>query len=76
MTAAGSFDPAVAWDLIESEQVNIAVIVGNAMAAPLIDRYLEHPVDASSMMAFGSGGAVLSPGGEAAHARGPPERAW
>ena len=61
MTAAGSFDPAVAWDLIESEQVNIAVIVGNAMAAPLIDRYLEHPVDASSMMAFGSGGAVLSP---------------
>jgi 3-oxocholest-4-en-26-oate---CoA ligase len=61
MTPAGSFDPAVAWDLIESEQVNIAVIVGNAMAAPLIDRYLEHPVDASSMMAFGSGGAVLSP---------------
>ncbi|MBV9950472.1 MAG: acyl-CoA synthetase [Acidimicrobiia bacterium] len=58
---AGSFDPAVAWRLIEQEGAHIAVIVGNAMAAPLIDRYLEDPVDASSLMAFGSGGAVLSP---------------
>jgi acyl-CoA synthetase (AMP-forming)/AMP-acid ligase II len=58
---AGSFDPAAAWRLIEQEGAHIAVIVGNAMAAPLIDSYLEDPVDASSLMAFGSGGAVLSP---------------
>jgi acyl-CoA synthetase (AMP-forming)/AMP-acid ligase II len=58
---AGSFDPAAAWRLIEQEGAHIAVIVGNAMAAPLIDSYVEEPVDASSLMAFGSGGAVLSP---------------
>jgi acyl-CoA synthetase (AMP-forming)/AMP-acid ligase II len=61
LTPGGSFDPAVAWELIEREGVHIAVIVGNAMAGPLVDRYLEHPVDASSMIGFGSGGAVLSP---------------
>ena len=74
MTAAGSFDPAVAWDLIESEQVNIAVIVGNAMAAPLIDRYARAPrrrvVDDG--LRVRRRGAVA--GGEAAHAGGPPER--
>jgi acyl-CoA synthetase (AMP-forming)/AMP-acid ligase II len=57
----GSFDPAEAWRLIEEERAHIAVIVGNAMAGPLVDRYVEHPVDASSLMAIGSGGAVLSP---------------
>jgi acyl-CoA synthetase (AMP-forming)/AMP-acid ligase II len=61
LTPPASFDPAVAWDLIEAEGVHVAVIVGNAMAGPMIDRYVEHPVDASSMFAFGSGGAVLSP---------------
>jgi acyl-CoA synthetase (AMP-forming)/AMP-acid ligase II len=56
----GPFDPATAWDLIAKESVNLVVLVGNAMATPLIDRYTDHPVDAPSLFAIASGGAVLS----------------
>jgi acyl-CoA synthetase (AMP-forming)/AMP-acid ligase II len=57
----GPFDPVAAWDLVAAEGVNVMVLVGNAMAGPMVDRYREHPVDASSLIVFGSGGAVLSP---------------
>ena len=58
----GRFDPATIWELVTREKVFILVLVGDAMARPLVeelaangDRY-----DASSLWVIGSGGAVLS----------------
>jgi len=61
LTGGGSFDPAGCWELVVAEGANVIVVVGNAMAGPLVDHYVEHPVDASRLFAIGSGGAVLSP---------------
>jgi len=60
----GHFDPAAAWRLVGTEAVNILVVVGDAMARPLLDELGAHPgrYDTSSLMALGSGGAVLSAG--------------
>jgi acyl-CoA synthetase (AMP-forming)/AMP-acid ligase II len=59
----GAFDPAEIWRLVEAEGVNAVVLVGDAMARPLIAALAEDPdrYDLSSLLAFGSGGAVLSP---------------
>ena len=59
----GVFDPAAAWRLVEVERVNVLVVVGDAMARPLLDVLAAAPDrhDLSSLMAVGSGGAVLSP---------------
>lgn len=59
----GIFDPSEVWRLVEAEAVNAVVLVGDAMARPLVDALSEDPAryDLSSLMAFGSGGAVLSP---------------
>jgi acyl-CoA synthetase (AMP-forming)/AMP-acid ligase II len=59
----GVFDPAAVWRLVEAERVNALVVVGDAMARPLIDALAAAPDrhDLSSLMAVGSGGAVLSP---------------
>jgi len=59
----GVFDPVVVWRLVETEQVNALVVVGDAMARPLLDVLAAAPDrhDLSSLMAVGSGGAVLSP---------------
>ncbi len=62
----GRFDPAEVLRLVAAEQVNILVVVGDAMAGPILDE-LDRLVatgatlDASSLMAVGSGGALLSP---------------
>jgi acyl-CoA synthetase (AMP-forming)/AMP-acid ligase II len=60
---SGRFDPGAAWRLVGKESVNILVVVGDAMARPLLDELEAHPADydTSSLMAVGSGGAVLSP---------------
>jgi acyl-CoA synthetase (AMP-forming)/AMP-acid ligase II len=59
----GRFDPAAVWRLVGAETVNIVVVVGDAMARPLLDELDAHPdrYDTSSLVAVGSGGAVLSP---------------
>jgi acyl-CoA synthetase (AMP-forming)/AMP-acid ligase II len=59
----GRFDPAAAWRLVGEEAVNILVVVGDAMARPLLDELDAHQgdYDTSSLMAVGSGGALLSP---------------
>ena len=56
----GSLDPAEVWRLVEAERVNLLVLVGNAMARPLVDHLAAHPVDTSTLFAIGSGGAILS----------------
>jgi acyl-CoA synthetase (AMP-forming)/AMP-acid ligase II len=59
----GHFEPAEVWRLVEAERVNAIVVVGDAMARPLLDALAADPgrYDLSSLMAVGSGGAVLSP---------------
>ena len=59
----GNFDPAEVWRLVEAERVNAIVLVGDAMARPLLDALAEDQGrrDVSSLLAVGSGGAVLSP---------------
>ncbi len=59
----GHFDPAATWHLVGTESVNILVVVGDAMARPLLDELDVHRAryDISSLVAVGSGGAVLSP---------------
>jgi acyl-CoA synthetase (AMP-forming)/AMP-acid ligase II len=58
----GRFDPPTIWSLVERERVFILVIVGDAMARPLLDELEAHPgrSDTSSLWVIGSGGAVLS----------------
>jgi 3-oxocholest-4-en-26-oate---CoA ligase len=62
----GRFDPDTIWRLVGDEKVFTLVIVGDAMARPLMDS-LEaaadagHPFDTSSLVVIGSGGAILAP---------------
>lgn len=62
-TAGGAFDPDEVWCLVGSERVNAIAVVGDAMVRPLLDVLAASPerYDLSSLMAVGSGGAVLSP---------------
>src|SRR5664280_1042397 len=62
-TPGGIFDPLEVWRLVEAERVNAVVVVGDAMARPLLDVLAADPdrFDLSSLIAIGSGGAVLSP---------------
>lgn len=59
----GRFDPDTTWRLVDEEAVNVVVIVGDAMAIPLVETLETQPGrhDLSSLMALGSGGALLSP---------------
>ncbi len=59
----GSFDPVEVWRTVEREKVSTLIMVGDAMARPLIDAWEAHgPFDVSSMYAVGSGGAPLTIG--------------
>ncbi|NLA35591.1 MAG: acyl-CoA synthetase [Actinobacteria bacterium] len=58
----GSFDPLKTWQMIEDHKVGLMIIVGDAMAKPLLDAWEAHgPFDVASMYAIGSGGAPLNP---------------
>ena len=59
----GIFHPADVWRLVEIESVNVIAVVGDAMARPLLDVLVSEPdrYDLSSLVAVGSGGALLSP---------------
>jgi acyl-CoA synthetase (AMP-forming)/AMP-acid ligase II len=60
---AHSMDPTGIWRLVAREQVNFLVIVGDAMARPLVEALdrLDPSVDVSSLRLLLSGGAILSP---------------
>ncbi|MCU0259911.1 MAG: acyl-CoA synthetase [Ilumatobacteraceae bacterium] len=53
-------DPADIWGLVEREQLNFLLIVGDAFARPLLDELDRHPYDLSSLTVLLSGGAALS----------------
>jgi len=56
------FDPANIWDTVARHKVNMVQIVGDAMAIPLRDALRDNPGrwDLSTVVNFGSGGAVFS----------------
>jgi acyl-CoA synthetase (AMP-forming)/AMP-acid ligase II len=61
MTPLGRFDAATIWDLVTREKVQVLVIVGDAMARPLVDELTANTdrYDTSNLWVIGSGGALL-----------------
>ncbi len=55
------FDPDEIWRAIERHKVNVVVLIGDAMARPIIDAYLAGNYDASTVYAISSSAAVFSP---------------
>lgn len=61
----GSLDPDAIWTAVGEERVNLLVVVGDAVARPLLDGWDAaggaDAYDTSSLFAIGSGGAPLTP---------------
>jgi acyl-CoA synthetase (AMP-forming)/AMP-acid ligase II len=55
------FDPHDIWRVVERRKVNVLVIIGDAMARPLIEAFDEGDYDASSLAAISSSAALFSP---------------
>jgi acyl-CoA synthetase (AMP-forming)/AMP-acid ligase II len=55
-----SFDPASALRLLEAEQANVIMIVGDAMGRPIAAELAKGSYDMSSLFAIASGGAPLT----------------
>ena len=56
-----AFDPNEIWRAIKRHRVNVLVIIGDAMARPLVEAYLAGGHDASSLVAVSSSAALFSP---------------
>ena len=54
------FDPGEVWRAVQRHQVNVLVVVGDAMARPLIDAFAAGRYDASSVLSLSSNGALFS----------------
>ncbi len=62
----GSFDGAEVWRQIEAEGVNILIVIGDAMARPLLDAWDdEGGFEVPSLYTVSSGGAPLNPNNKA-----------
>jgi 3-oxocholest-4-en-26-oate---CoA ligase len=55
------FDPHVVWRAVQRHKVNVLIIIGDAMARPLIEAYREEQYDVSSVLAISSSAALFSP---------------
>ncbi len=55
------FDAGEIWRAVERHRVNVLVIIGDAMARPLIDALSKGSYDISSLVAFSSSAALFSP---------------
>jgi 3-oxocholest-4-en-26-oate---CoA ligase len=55
-------DPVDVWRTVEREKAVGITAVGDAMARPLVEELERASYDTSSLMAFGSGGAIMSDG--------------
>ena len=62
MVPQGRFDPAMIWTLVGQEGVMVLVIIGDAMAKPLLDELTANPdrYDTSTLFVIASSGALLS----------------
>jgi acyl-CoA synthetase (AMP-forming)/AMP-acid ligase II len=56
-----SFDPHEIWKSVQRYKVNVLVIIGDAMARPLIEALTEGGYDTSSLVAVSSSAALFSP---------------
>ena len=54
------FDAHEVWRAVQRHKVNVIVMVGDAMARPLIEAYQQEHYDASSLLAVSSNGAMFS----------------
>jgi 3-oxocholest-4-en-26-oate---CoA ligase len=54
------FDPHEVWRAVQRHKVNTIVMVGDAMARPLIEAYEQEEYDASSVLAVSSNGSIFS----------------
>jgi 3-oxocholest-4-en-26-oate---CoA ligase len=54
------FEPHEVWRAVERHKVNVLVVVGDAMARPLIDALGEGGYDSSSVLSLSSNGALFS----------------
>ncbi len=54
------FDPHEVWRAVERHKVNVIVLIGDAMARPIIEAYKENGYDASSVFAVSSSAALFS----------------
>jgi acyl-CoA synthetase (AMP-forming)/AMP-acid ligase II len=63
MVPQGQFDPPTIWTLVAQEGVMVLVIIGDAMAKPLLDELSANPdrYDTSTLFVIASSGALLSP---------------
>src|SRR5688500_2691480 len=55
------FDPDEIWRTVERRKVNVIVLIGDAMARPLIEAYHKGGYDASSVGFISSSAALFSP---------------
>src|SRR4029077_8720081 len=55
------FDPHDIWRAVQRRKVNVLIIIGDAMARPLIEAYREEQYDLSSVLAISSSAALFSP---------------
>src|SRR6185437_14627896 len=55
------FDPDEAWRTIERHRVNLMLVIGDAMARPLIEAYRAGGYDGSSLLSLSSSAALFSP---------------
>ena len=55
------FDPHDVWRAVQRHKVNVLIIIGDAMARPLIEAYQEEQYDLSSVLAISSSAALFSP---------------
>jgi 3-oxocholest-4-en-26-oate---CoA ligase len=68
-----AFDPDEIWREIAKHQVNVLVIIGDAMARPLVEAFAQGDYDASSLVAVSSSAALFSPAVKDACARALPD---
>ncbi len=60
MPTSHRLDAAEVWDLVQAEDVQSIVVVGDAMARPLLEELRAGEYDPSSLFVLGNGGAALS----------------
>src|SRR5271166_1582032 len=68
-----AFDAREIWRAVERHQVNVLVIIGDAMARPLVEAYLAGDCDVSSLVAVSSSAALFSPAVKDACAKALPD---
>ena len=68
-----AFDAREIWRAVERHQVNVLVIIGDAMARPLVEAYLAGAYDVSCLVALSSSAALFSPAVKDACAKALPD---